>query len=38
MTGSHPRPMDAAAAKHIARAFLPERMLGNRYDYYSTLS
>ena len=30
--------MDAAAAKHIARAFLPERVLGNRYDYYYTLT
>ncbi|MCA0392744.1 MAG: methyltransferase [Proteobacteria bacterium] len=38
MTGSHPRPMDAAAARHIARAFLPERVLGNRYDYYYTLT
>ena len=27
MTGHLPRPMDAAAAKGIARAFLPERAL-----------
>ncbi|MDH5831511.1 methyltransferase [Luteimonas sp. M1R5S18] len=33
-----PRPMDAAAAQGIARAFLPERTLGNRYDYYYTLT
>ncbi len=38
MTGHLPRPMDAAAAKGIARAFLPERALGNRYDYYYTLT
>ena len=38
MTGHRPRPMDAAAAKGIARAFLPERALGNRYDYYYTLT
>ena len=38
MTGHLPRPMDAAAAKGIARAFLPERALGNRYDYYYTLA
>ena len=38
MTGHLPRPMDAAAAKGIARAFLPERPLGNRYDYYYTLA
>ncbi len=38
MTGHLPRPMDAAAAKGIARAFLPERTLGNRYDYYYTLT
>ncbi len=36
MNGPHPRPMDAAAALAIARAFLPERTLGNRYDYYYT--
>ncbi|MCW5581893.1 MAG: methyltransferase [Luteimonas sp.] len=30
--------MDAAAAKGIARAFLPERVFGNRYDYYYTLA
>ncbi|HRO25806.1 MAG TPA: methyltransferase [Luteimonas sp.] len=30
--------MDAAAAKAIARAFLPGCALGNRYDYYYTLS
>jgi len=30
--------MDAAAARGIARAFLPERVLGNRYDYYYTLT
>ena len=38
MTGHLPRPMDAAAAKGIAHAFLPERALGNRYDYYYTLT
>lgn len=38
MTGHLLRPMDAAAAKGIARAFLPERVLGNRYDYYYTLT
>ncbi|HLT43531.1 MAG TPA: methyltransferase domain-containing protein [Luteimonas sp.] len=38
MTGSVPRPMDAASAQGIARAFLPERALGNRYDYYYTLT
>ncbi|HBK47306.1 MAG TPA: SAM-dependent methyltransferase, partial [Xanthomonadaceae bacterium] len=26
--------MNAAQARAIARAFLPERRLGNRYDYY----
>ena len=36
MNQAHPRPMDAAAALAIARAFLPERTLGNRYDYYYT--
>ena len=36
MNGTPPRPMDAAAALAIARAFLPERTLGNRYDYYYT--
>jgi SAM-dependent methyltransferase len=30
--------LDAAAAKGIARAFLPGHALGNRYDYYYTLS
>ncbi|WP_425604069.1 methyltransferase domain-containing protein [Luteimonas kalidii] len=30
--------MEAAAAQGIARAFLPERTLGNRYDYYYTLT
>lgn len=38
MNAPAPRPMDAAAAQGIARAFLPERTLGNRYDYYYTLS
>ena len=33
-----PRPFDARIAKQIARQFLPERPLGNRYDYYYTLS
>ncbi len=33
-----PRPFDAGIAKRIARQFLPERALGNRYDYYYTLS
>ena len=30
--------MDAVAAKRIAGVFLPERALGNRYDYYYTLT
>ncbi|NLW95362.1 MAG: methyltransferase domain-containing protein [Xanthomonadaceae bacterium] len=38
MNDSAPRPMDADAARGIARAFLPERALGNRYDYYYTLA
>lgn len=38
MNATAPRPMDAAAARGIARAFLPERVLGNRYDYYYTLT
>ena len=38
MTEQILRPLDAATAKGIARAFLPVRMLGNRYDYYYTLA
>jgi SAM-dependent methyltransferase len=38
MNRSVPRPMDAEAARGIARAFLPERPLGNRYHYYYALS
>ena len=38
MTEQILRPLDAATAKGIARAFLPARMLGNRYDYYYTLA
>lgn len=32
------RPFDAAHARRIARAFLPPRWFGNRYDYYYSLS
>lgn len=32
------RPIAPDAAKRIARAFLPERALGNRHDYYYTLA
>lgn len=38
MNGTVPRPLDSTAARGIARAFLPERRLGNRYDYYYTLA
>ncbi|MDH7452202.1 class I SAM-dependent methyltransferase [Luteimonas composti] len=38
MTEQTLRPLDAATAKGIARAFLPARVLGNRYDYYYTLT
>ena len=38
MTEQTLRPLDAATAKGIARAFLPTRVLGNRYDYYYTLT
>ncbi len=38
MSAATPRPLDAAAARAIARAFLPARRFGNRYDYYYTLS
>jgi len=37
MTEQILRPLDAATAKGIARAFLPAHALGNRYDYYYTL-
>ncbi|HEY4555194.1 MAG TPA: class I SAM-dependent methyltransferase, partial [Lysobacter sp.] len=30
------RPLDAASAQSIARAFLPTHPLGNRWDYYYT--
>ena len=33
-----PRPFDRTIAKGIARQFLPAHPLGNRYDYYYTLS
>jgi SAM-dependent methyltransferase len=32
------RPIAPDAAKRIARAFLPDRALGNRHDYYYTLA
>ena len=38
MTEDTLRPLDAATAKGIARAFLPARVFGNRYDYYYTLA
>lgn len=38
MTDDSVRPLDAATAKGIARAFLPSRPLGNRHDYYYTLA
>ena len=38
MTEQTLRPLDAATAKGIARAFLPAHVLGNRYDYYYTLA
>src|SRR5690606_8912123 len=38
MTDDSVRPLDAATAKGIARAFLPQRTLGNRHDYYYTLA
>ena len=37
MTEQTLRPLDAATAKGIARAFLPAHAFGNRYDYYYTL-
>jgi 2-polyprenyl-3-methyl-5-hydroxy-6-metoxy-1,4-benzoquinol methylase len=38
MTDAILRPIAPDAAKRIARAFLPERALGNRHDYYYTLA
>ncbi len=38
MTEQTLRPLDAATAKGIARAFLPAHVLGNRYDYYYALA
>lgn len=38
MTDDTARPLDAATAKGIARAFLPARPFGNRHDYYYTLA
>lgn len=38
MNDSIPRPIAPAAARRIARAFLPERRFGNRHDYYYTLA
>lgn len=32
------QPLDQVAARNIARAFLPERWYGNRYDYFYTLA
>ncbi|NYZ61539.1 methyltransferase [Luteimonas sp. SJ-16] len=32
------RPLPREDARHIARAFLPRHVLGNRYDYYYTLT
>jgi SAM-dependent methyltransferase len=32
------KPLDAQASRRIARAFLPPRWYGNRYDYYYTLA
>lgn len=38
MSDAATRPFDAATAKRIARAFLPQRWFGNRYDYYYVLA
>lgn len=38
MNQASTRPFDASQARSIARAFLPRHVLGNRYDYYYTLS
>ena len=37
-TRSADAPFPQAAARSIARAFLPERVFGNRYDYFYTLA
>jgi SAM-dependent methyltransferase len=37
VTAASARPLDAEASRRIARAFLPPRWYGNRYDYYYTL-
>lgn len=36
MSAAPTRPLDAARARSIARAFLPERAFGNRYHYFYT--
>jgi SAM-dependent methyltransferase len=38
VTAASARPLDAEASRRIARAFLPPRWYGNRYDYYYTLA
>lgn len=38
MTTTAAKPLDAEAARRIARAFLPPRWYGNRYAYYYTLA
>lgn len=38
MNTASTQPLDAIAARRIARAFLPQRWYGNRYDYFYTLA